>query len=152
MNKGKKFFGKRKKGGFKSNVNKRKVGLTSREGINKKAIFNRYKNKQKVEEEKAKKMLMERKLQQEQSKYSESEEEEDVYGQLLSCFTGSSQKNVDSGEDSESGDESADLVTMDDCEENMNQDDKENFEKDEDLSEGIQEVFSSTIGYLTKFL
>ncbi|KAI8424989.1 hypothetical protein MSG28_006885 [Choristoneura fumiferana] len=56
------------------------------EVVNKKALFNRYKNKQKVEEENLKKEQLERKLIKQQVTYSESEEEEDPYNLLVSCF------------------------------------------------------------------
>ncbi|KAM3955030.1 LOW QUALITY PROTEIN: U3 small nucleolar RNA-associated protein 25 homolog [Aphomia sociella] len=85
MSKGKKFFNKNKKGTFKKVAKKKKK---EKETINKKAIFNRYKNKQKVEEELEKKRQWEKKIQERQVTYSESEgEEEDAYGQLVSCFT-----------------------------------------------------------------
>lgn len=97
MNRGKKKLGRRKNIAFKSSI-KKKSGK-DRENVNKKAIFNRYKNKQKVEEELAKKMLIERKFHQEQVNYSESEEE-DVYSQLVSSFKRPVNKNVESEDDS----------------------------------------------------
>lgn len=84
------------------------------EVVNKKALFNRYKNKQKVEEENLKKEQLERKLKQQQAAYSESEEEEDPYGMLVSCFSqpkkqkvviDSDESDSEQGPEHESGDE-----------------------------------------------
>lgn len=87
MGNGRKFFGKKKKSGLKPTTKKKRKLLKEKEAtINKKSIFNRYKNKQKVEEELLKKKHLEKKFQQHQVAYSESEEEEDAYGQLVSCL------------------------------------------------------------------
>lgn len=59
----------------------------SKEYINKKSIFNRYKNKVKVEEALVKKKLFESKIKEKQIEYTESEEEADVYEQLLSTLS-----------------------------------------------------------------
>ncbi|XP_004924541.1 U3 small nucleolar RNA-associated protein 25 homolog [Bombyx mori] len=84
--KGKKYFGKKKT--IKDHISKKKRKSSNDTYVtNKKAKFNRYKNVQKVEEELEKKKQMERKFQREQEAYSESEEEQDVYGQLVSCFS-----------------------------------------------------------------
>ncbi|OWR44886.1 digestive organ expansion factor protein [Danaus plexippus plexippus] len=105
MGKGKKFLGKRRKGSFKA-VNKNKKKNKEHEVINKKAIFNRYKDKQKVEEEFAKKKQMEARFKQQQTTYSESEsEEEDVYGQLISCFNGKKKSTIESEDDVSSSEE-----------------------------------------------
>lgn len=86
MGNGRKFFNK-KKGGLKPTTKKKRKLLKEKEGtINKKTLFNRYKNKQKVEEELLKKKQMEKRFQLQQVAYSESEEEEDAYGQLVSCL------------------------------------------------------------------
>ncbi|CAH0756445.1 unnamed protein product [Diatraea saccharalis] len=84
---GRKLIGRKKKSGFKPITRKSKNKQNDKGQVNKKAIFNRYKNKQKIEEEIAKKMHMEKKMQEKQIKNSESEEEENAYGQLLSCFS-----------------------------------------------------------------
>ncbi|CAK1583698.1 unnamed protein product [Parnassius mnemosyne] len=101
MGKSKKFFVKKRKG-FKSVDKKRKKLSKETEFTNKKAIFNRYKNKQKVEEELAKKKLLEQKFQ--QKHFSESEEDEDTLSQLVSCFSNPSKNDhiVDSDQSSES--------------------------------------------------
>ncbi|KAJ8723882.1 hypothetical protein PYW07_007862 [Mythimna separata] len=104
MKKSKKFFGK-KKGSFKPTTKKKKKAAEERI-VNKKAIFNRYKNAQKIEEEMQKKRQMEEKLQQRvRVTQSESEEEEeDAYDQLLSCFSNKKTRAVaDSDEESSSG-------------------------------------------------
>lgn len=85
MKKGKRFFGK-KKNSHKSVIKKKKKHAEEKI-VNKKAMFNRYKNAQKVEEELEKKQRMEQQLQQQKITYSESEEEDDVYEQLVSCFS-----------------------------------------------------------------
>ncbi|XP_046971418.1 U3 small nucleolar RNA-associated protein 25 homolog [Vanessa cardui] len=102
MAKGKKFNSKKRKGSFKP-INKRKK-KTSKENevINKKAIFNRYKDKHKVEEEFAKKKQMEERFRKQQTTYSESEEEEeDTYSQLVSCFKSNHKKDVVADSDDE---------------------------------------------------
>lgn len=107
MKKGKKFFGK-KKGSFKPTTKKKRKAAEEKI-VNKKAIFNRYKNAQKVEEETEKKRKMEIQLQQ-QMTYSESEEEEeDAYSQLVSCFSSNKGGTVASSDDSGSDDEPADV-------------------------------------------
>ncbi|KPI92267.1 Digestive organ expansion factor-like [Papilio xuthus] len=89
MGKGKNFFVKKRKGNKKTINKKRKKSSKEVEVVNKKAIFNRYKNKQKIEEE-----LMKIKA---NTHFSESEEEEDTYNQLVSCFVNPSKnKRVDS--------------------------------------------------------
>lgn len=117
MKKSKKFFSNGKKGGFKPTTKKKRKEHKSNEIVNKKALFNRYKNVQKVEEEIEKKKQMEKKLQQLQVQYSESEEEEDTFGQLVSCFRGSSNKTpvVESDEETDSSkhsdEDDADMVS-----------------------------------------
>lgn len=77
------------------------------EVVNKKALFNRYKNKQKVEEENLKKEQLERKLIKQQVTYSESEEEEDPYNLLVSCFSQpKKQKTVTESDESDTDVES----------------------------------------------
>ncbi|KAH9639244.1 hypothetical protein HF086_014108 [Spodoptera exigua] len=110
MKKGKKFFGK-KKNTFKSATKKKKAAEDRI--VNKKALFNRYKNAQKVEEELEKKRKLEEKLQQ-QIQYSESEEEEDAYDQLLSCFSSKKRTPV-----AESEEDSSSASDMDDDDEAM---------------------------------
>lgn len=93
MKKSKKFFGKKK-----GTKNKKKA--TEERIVNKKSIFNRYKNAQKIEEELEKNKKMEEKLKQQNMTYSESEEEEDAYNQLLSCFSKNKKRSADSDESS----------------------------------------------------
>ncbi|CAK1550511.1 unnamed protein product [Leptosia nina] len=83
MGKNKRFLNKKRKGPSKS---KKKHEKRSNETINKKAIFNRYKDKQKVEEEAAKQKRMEEKFKMQQETLSESEPEDDTFEQLVSCF------------------------------------------------------------------
>ncbi|XP_053614063.1 U3 small nucleolar RNA-associated protein 25 homolog [Plodia interpunctella] len=112
MSKGKKILGKKRKGVYKKET-KRKKGSGEKNSVNKKAIFNRYKNKQKVEEELAKKKQLEKKFQLEQVTFSESEEEEDVYEQLVACFgKGKVKKVVDSDESEEESGSVVDDVEM----------------------------------------
>lgn len=86
MNKVRKYCGRKKKG-FMSRISKKKKKIAKNvEVVNKKSVFNRYKNVDKIEEQLEKKRLLEQKFQQSQVEYSESEEEENPYGQLLSCF------------------------------------------------------------------
>lgn len=104
MGKGKKFFGK--KGGLKPTTKKKRKLLKEKEAtINKKALFNRYKNKQKLEEVLIKKKQMDKRFQQ-QVMYSESEEEEDAYGQLVSCFSKAKKGKVAESDESMSDDDS----------------------------------------------
>lgn len=99
-------MGKKKRGLMKPTTKKKKKLERERETVNKKALFNRYKDKQKVQDEIAKKMRLDRELQKQHVAYSESEEEEDAYGQLVSCFTGKSKATaVVSESDSELSDE-----------------------------------------------
>ncbi|XP_047537007.1 U3 small nucleolar RNA-associated protein 25 homolog [Vanessa atalanta] len=102
MAKGKKFISKKRKGSHKP-INKRKKRTTKENEVtNKKAIFNRYKDKHKVEEEFAKKKQMEEKFRKQQATYSESEEEEDdAYRQLVSCFKSNRKKDVVADSDDE---------------------------------------------------
>lgn len=112
--KSKKFFKKGNKSGIKNTKKKRKASK-DQEVVNKKAIFNRYKNAQKVEEVLEKKKMMDRKFQQMQVEYSESEEDEDAYGQLVSCFGGKSKQRpvLDSDDESKASIESdTDNVAM----------------------------------------
>ncbi|XP_035449443.2 U3 small nucleolar RNA-associated protein 25 homolog [Spodoptera frugiperda] len=133
MKKGKKFFGK-KKNTFKS-ATKKKKGTEDRI-VNKKAIFNRYKNAQKIEEELEKKRRMEEKLQQQQKvQYSESEEEEDAYDQLLSCFSNKKRTPVaESEEDSSSASDMDDDETAMETAEGEHADGSGNEMDDEDGS------------------
>lgn len=110
MKKSKKFFNKGKKGGFNPTTKHKRKAAKDQDIVNKKAIFNRYKNAQKREEVVERQKLMERKLQQMQVEYSESEEEEDAYGQLVSCFGGTSKERpvADSDESETSGQSDAD--------------------------------------------
>ncbi|XP_049877769.1 U3 small nucleolar RNA-associated protein 25 homolog [Pectinophora gossypiella] len=146
MSKGKKYLGKRKKGGIKPTTKKKRKLLKEKEElVNKKAIFNRYKNKQKIEEELAKKKLLERKLQQ-QVTYSESEEEEDAYGQLISCFKDNAKKKtvVDSDDsmtenedvDDESVGDDVDMDSDDEGSDGQVNGDEEHDENGEQSSEG----------------
>lgn len=107
MKKSKKFFNKAKKGGLKPTTKKKRKAAKDKEVVNKKAIFNRYKNAQKIEEVLEKKKLMDRKFQQMQVEYSESEEEEDAYDQLVSCFgSKSKQRPVSESDESAANGES----------------------------------------------
>lgn len=127
MNKGKKFFKQKGKKGFrKSN---KKLKKKDDKIVNKKAIFNRYKDKQKVQEELAKKRQLEQKLQsQQETNYSESEGEEDVYGQLVSCFKNVKKVSADSDDSSS---ESEDDVSMTNADEEADeQDSSDNTEED----------------------
>ncbi|XP_072929829.1 U3 small nucleolar RNA-associated protein 25 homolog [Epargyreus clarus] len=138
MSKGKKFFKQKGKKGFKKPNKKVKKDDKI---VNKKAIFNRYKDKQKVEEELAKKRLLEKKLQaQQQTNYSESEGEEDVYDQLVSCFK---VKKVTSADSDDSSSESDDDVSMAADQEPEDQDSSENSE--EDSAEEIQNVITEDL-------
>ncbi|XP_013183399.2 U3 small nucleolar RNA-associated protein 25 homolog [Amyelois transitella] len=102
MSKSKKFLGRKRKGDHKYNSRKKIKKSAEKEVINKKSIFNRYKNKQRVEEELAKRRQIEKKFQQDRVPLSESEEEENVYQQLVSCFgKGSFQKVVESDDSEE---------------------------------------------------
>lgn len=85
MKNNKKSFGKRRKP-FKGQLNKKKKKSIQETEINKKALFNRYKNVQKVEEELERKRKMEQKFQRQENTYSDSDEEEGAFGQLVSCF------------------------------------------------------------------
>ncbi|XP_075982902.1 U3 small nucleolar RNA-associated protein 25 homolog [Anticarsia gemmatalis] len=137
MKKGKKFFGK-KKGTFKPNTKKKRKAAEEKI-VNKKAIFNRYKNAQKVEEELEKKRRMEQKLQQ-QMTYSESEEEEeeDAYGQLVSCFSKAKNTAAVHSEDESSSEEDEELEDVDMNGEEQpaskNADKEESTEEDSDSS------------------
>lgn len=104
MKKSKKGFDRRKKGTLKHTTMKKRKAEQKNEIVNKKALFNRYKNQQKVEEVLQKKKLMEQKLHHMQVEYSESEEEEDVFDKLVSCFGGSSKQKavIESDEDTDS--------------------------------------------------
>ncbi|XP_028160268.1 digestive organ expansion factor homolog [Ostrinia furnacalis] len=141
MKKGKKNFGRKNKNGNKNITRKKqKRAFPEKDIQNKKAIFNRYKNKQKVEEELAKKKIMEKKFLEEPVNYSESEEE-DTYGQLISCFTKSVTKKVESEEDSDNEHELSDNDSVN-SEENMGQPKEttvENMDEDEDENEVILE-------------
>ncbi|XP_021186365.3 U3 small nucleolar RNA-associated protein 25 homolog [Helicoverpa armigera] len=99
MKKGKKFI-RRKKDSFKPTTKKKRKAAEEKI-VNKKAIFNRYKNAQKIAEELEKKKKMEEKLQQRQT-YSESEEEEDAYDQLVSCFSNRNKRTVVESDDESS--------------------------------------------------
>ncbi|XP_045537766.1 U3 small nucleolar RNA-associated protein 25 homolog [Papilio machaon] len=92
MGKGKNFFVKKRKGNKKTINKKRKKSTKEVETVNKKAIFNRYKNKQKVEEELMKKKQIEERFRKANTHFSDSEEEEDTYNQLISCFVNPSKK------------------------------------------------------------
>ncbi|KAJ8714064.1 hypothetical protein PYW08_007684 [Mythimna loreyi] len=123
MKKSKKFFGK-KKGSFKPTTKKKKKAAEERI-VNKKAIFNRYKNAQKIEEEMQKKRKMEEKLQQRVT-YSESEEEEDAYDQLLSCFSNKKSRAVaESDEESSSGSDMDEVLDTNEGEHALNDIDEE---------------------------
>ncbi|XP_026314987.1 digestive organ expansion factor homolog [Hyposmocoma kahamanoa] len=101
MGNGRKFFGKKKKGGLKPTTKKKRKLLREKEAtVNKKSLFNRYKNKQKVEEELLKKKQMERRFQQHQVAYSDSEEEEDAFGQLVSCLGNVKKRTVADSDES----------------------------------------------------
>lgn len=109
MSKGKKYLGKKKRNTHKSTQVKKKKKSKEVEVINKKSIFNRYKNAQKVEEQLKNKLHMEQKLRVE---YSESEEEEEnAFKQLVSCFDRSTRKSKVNSDDSDS--ESEDDKNMD---------------------------------------
>lgn len=84
MGKGKKSFKKK----FVTQFNyKNKIKRKDEEPINKKAIFNRYKNKQRIEEEILKKKQLDEKLQKSiENDESMEDEEEDALQQLVSTF------------------------------------------------------------------
>lgn len=140
MAKGKKFFAKKKKG-FKSYNKKSKKSLKEPEIVNKKALFNRYKNKQKVEEELSKKKLFEKRFQ--QSHYSESEEEEDTLTQLVSTFIKPTKNRY-----VEDSDQSSEELETDDDQEMGNSDhdsDSSSKQKHADMSikEDLHENYAS---------
>ncbi|XP_023938785.2 U3 small nucleolar RNA-associated protein 25 homolog [Bicyclus anynana] len=144
MSRGKKFMNKKRKGSFKG-VNKKKKHNINKEhdSKNKKALFNRYKDKQKVEEELAKKRQMEQRFQKQQP-VSESEEEveEDSYGQLVSCFKqNGNNKMIAESEGDTSGDESDD----DEMNDTTQQMDTERNESDTDTHSSDEEDSSEEI-------
>lgn len=111
MGKTKKFNGKRK-GSLKFSNKKKQKSNKQDIVVNKKAIFNRYKDKQKIEEEFAKKKQLEDRFVKQQLAFSESEEEEeaiDVFGELISSFSNkkNNNDNVESDFDEDSHDESS---------------------------------------------
>ncbi|GBP24329.1 Digestive organ expansion factor homolog [Eumeta japonica] len=99
-----------RKGNKKSmSMNKKKKQKNKIEIINKKALFNRYKNKQRVEEELVKKKQLEEKLKQDQVTYTDSDEEENPFQQLVSTFSKRSQ-SVEINSDLE--DDNSDSVSV----------------------------------------
>ncbi|XP_038206745.1 digestive organ expansion factor homolog [Zerene cesonia] len=103
MGKNKKFMNKKRKGSFKSIYKKRKKAEEKdKDIVNKKAIFNRYKDKQKVAEELIKIKRMEEKFKMQQETSSESEQEDDTYEQLVSCFKRDKNNLVIESEDEDS--------------------------------------------------
>lgn len=107
MGNGRNFFGKKRKGGLKPTTKKKRKLLKEEEAtINKKSLFNRYKNKQKVDEVLLKKKQMEERFQLQQVAYSESEEEDNAYGQLVSCLGSVKKTKVADSDDSISEDSS----------------------------------------------
>ncbi|VVC91521.1 unnamed protein product [Leptidea sinapis] len=97
---------KRRKAAFKSNFKKRKPKEI--EKVNKKALFNRYKDKQKVQELSSKRKQLDEKLKLQQETYSESEQEEDTFEQLISCFA-KKKHNVASDSDEDESPTASDL-------------------------------------------
>ncbi|XP_048486057.1 U3 small nucleolar RNA-associated protein 25 homolog [Plutella xylostella] len=111
MGKGGKYLGKKKRGPQRPTTKRKKKEPKDKEIVNKKALFNRYKNKQKVEEEIAKKKNLDHRLQlqQRQVTHSESEEEEeDAFGQLVSCFSNKASRKPAVVSESESEEQSGD--------------------------------------------
>ncbi|CAG4957551.1 unnamed protein product [Colias eurytheme] len=103
MGKHKKFLNKKRKGSFKSvSKKKKKSDQKDKEIVNKKAIFNRYKDKQKVAEELIKRKQLEDKFKMQQETFSESEPEDDTYEQLVSCFKRDKNNLVIESEDEDS--------------------------------------------------
>ncbi|KAL4717946.1 hypothetical protein ACJJTC_001364 [Scirpophaga incertulas] len=127
MNKKKRIYKHKSQGKSKSKIRKNKNDRV----INKKSLFNRYKNKQKIKEEMDKKCVIEKQFLAQKLVYSESEEEGDVYDQLVTCFTKESnskrQQVVDSDIESDCGSEhlndvqnKLDSNSRLECEEQMN--------------------------------
>lgn len=148
MGKGKKLFNKKRKGSFKAVSKKKKYVNKEHEGKNKKAIFNRYKDKQKVEEELAKRKLMEQRFQKQQATYSESEEEieEDTYGQLVSCFKCSDKTVIAETDDDTSGVETDDGDNVNKFEKSKEMDQNENSDQStDDESSGGQDILVSNL-------
>ncbi|XP_034833734.1 U3 small nucleolar RNA-associated protein 25 homolog isoform X2 [Maniola hyperantus] len=142
MAKGKKFFSKKRKGSFKAVNKKKKFINKEHEGKNKKAIFNRYKDKQKVEEELLKKKQMEQRFQKHQPacSVSEDEAEEDSYGQLVSCFKCIDKINMIAESDGEtSGEESDDCDGINGTVESVNMEQNENNDHSPDEEESSDE-------------
>ncbi|XP_047506925.1 U3 small nucleolar RNA-associated protein 25 homolog isoform X1 [Pieris napi] len=97
----KKFVSKKRKGNFKFESKRKRKDKKDDEVINKKAKFNRYKDKQKVEEILAKKKQMEDRFKQQDKSFSESEPEDDTYTQLVSSFKNNNvNKLIESEEES----------------------------------------------------
>ncbi|XP_039757969.1 digestive organ expansion factor homolog [Pararge aegeria] len=146
MGKGKKFSSKKRKASIKVLSKKKKYINKEHEGKNKKAIFNRYKDKQKVEEELVKRRQMERRFQNQQTVISESEEEteEDSYGQLVSCFKCNDNSNMVAESDGdtsgvESDDGMNDTAKCSEIEHNENNDHSLDDEESSDEQEGLME-------------
>ncbi|XP_041969728.1 U3 small nucleolar RNA-associated protein 25 homolog [Aricia agestis] len=116
MGKGKRYLGKKRKGNFKGKVKKNKKPHKDHETVNKKALFNRYKDKQKVEEELIKKKQMEERFLKQNVAYSDSESEEDTYEQLVSCFKDpkKSRKVIESDDEESDSDVDMNEVRKDD--------------------------------------
>ncbi|XP_022121309.2 U3 small nucleolar RNA-associated protein 25 homolog [Pieris rapae] len=97
----KKFLSRKRKGNFKFESNRKRKDKKDDEVINKKAKFNRYKDKQKVEEILAKKKQIEDRFKQQDKSFSESEPEDDTYTQLMSSFkNNNANKLIESEEES----------------------------------------------------
>ncbi|CAB3245744.1 unnamed protein product [Arctia plantaginis] len=139
MKKGKKFLLKKK------GVNKPKIKKKGKAGedkiVNKKAVFNRYKNAQKIAEEMEKKKRMELKLKQQNSYVeSEEEEEENAYGQLVSCFTYSKNRLATESEDESSGEEEAADEDMKETKSSTNDGDEDSLDARSESSDDDTEV------------
>lgn len=146
MGKGKKHFNRKKKG-FKPINKKKKKSAKENEVVNKKAIFNRYKDKQKVEEEFAKKKQLEQRFLKQQVTFSESEEEDDAYGQLISCFNSKKNKRVVADSDDEeisSGEESDASDNLN--ESTLNHVSEESAAEAEEINNEDNEMSSDTVG------
>ncbi|XP_068619017.1 U3 small nucleolar RNA-associated protein 25 homolog [Battus philenor] len=130
-NRKKNFIKSKKK--FKSVTKNKKKSRTDTEIVNKKAIFNRYKNRQKIEELEKKKQI-EQKLYNTTTRISESEDE-DTYSQLVSCFSDIKKyKHVDSDISESSESDGSDLDSKSLCslvDENVYANKNEELEKNE---------------------
>lgn len=94
MGKYKRYVNKNRKGNNKMGTKRKRKEKKDAEIVNKKAIFNRYKDKQKIEEVIAKRNQIEMRFRMNQESTSESEYEDDTYEQLVSSFKQNTANNL----------------------------------------------------------